>query len=344
MNFSDYLTQSAKDINQQIELFFQQWRKEVKKISPKLLPLIDTVIDATEGGKRLRAVLVKLGYELVASDINPQIYKPAVAFEIFQTAILAHDDIMDQSPLRRGRPTIYKQLGGDHYAISQTISLGDIGFFLATKIIADSNFPKEYITKAVSIFNKSMIDTAFGQILDVATPFEDNLKTEDNAIFIATHKTARYTIVGPLQLGAVLAGAEDNLLLSIKQFGDNLGVAFQIQDDILGVFGDEKEVGKSVTSDIEEGKNTLLITYAKKHCSKSQRSQLDQLYGTGPITAKDHQIIKNIFIATESLQYAQNRAEYYIIQAKKIIPKLTKDPKKAILLEQMSDFLVKRKK
>ena len=116
-------------------------------------------------------------------------------------------------------------MGGDHYGISQAITIGDIGLYLPIKIITGSNFLGEYKIKALSFLSETIINTGWGQIMDVE-------KDEDKE-FIKLFKTAKYTVAGPLQIGAILAGAELDKLDLLAQFGENLGIAFQIQDDIL---------------------------------------------------------------------------------------------------------------
>src|SRR5687767_14795596 len=124
MDLQEYLKESAVETEKIIVEVFQEWRREVEGLSENLIPLVDELVNASEGGKRLRAMLVRLGYELVAGDAGIDIYKPAAAVEVFQTGILAQDDIIDQSPLRRGKPSLYQKMGGEHYGISQTIILG----------------------------------------------------------------------------------------------------------------------------------------------------------------------------------------------------------------------------
>lgn len=342
MDFLKYLKSSAQEINQELDNFFQKWSEEVESVSPKLIELNKMFIQASQGGKRLRGALVKLGYELVSPSSTGEILKPAAAFEIFQTAILDHDDIVDLSPLRRGKPTIYKALGGDHYAISQALTLGDIGFFLATRLIAQSEFPENHKNRALAFFAQAMLETALGQMLDIELPYHKESREEVDALTIFRLKTARYTVVGPLHLGAILGGAEQKLLDDIEAFGEALGIAFQIQDDILGVFGDEKTLGKSVTSDIEEGKNTLLIIHALENASSQQKKILDKYYGKGKIGNTELEQIKKVFIDTGALEYSKKRAEELVSQSQEVIKSMEISPEHKNLLSQMAEFLVQR--
>ncbi len=362
MDFQEYLKEAASQIEEESARFLQAWKREVEKVSPTLVPLTVTFIENCSGGKRLRGTLVKLGYEIATNEFHlggvmalqaqpatvrgdlKDIIKVGCAVEIFQTSILAHDDIIDQSPIRRGKPTIYRQLGGNHYGISQTIALADIGFFLAVRLISEANFPAEHKNKAISAFSQTVINTGLGEVLDVEVPHKDAKKREEDVLTIHRLKTSYYTIIDPLQLGVILAGGDEKLLEQIEQFGQNLGLAFQIQDDILGVFGDEKALGKSVTSDIEEGKNTLLITQAAKLATTAQKQVLDRYYGKGKIGQTELEQVRSVFRKTGALDYSRQEAVKYVNLAKKVIPKLTSDLKYQKLLTEMADFLVERDK
>ncbi len=157
MDFKQYLTELPPKIDQEIMITLKNWYKDASQINSDLNNVLEQLIIASEGGKRLRGALIIMGYELAGNKYTDDILKASAAIEIFQTAILAHDDIIDQSPLRRGKPTIYNALGGDHYAISQTICLGDTGLFLGVQLIAESNFDPVNKNKALAVFSKMVI-------------------------------------------------------------------------------------------------------------------------------------------------------------------------------------------
>src|SRR3989338_8786942 len=170
------------------------------KISPNLLPLVDKFIESCKGGKRVRGKLVVLGYKIGNRQqaTGEDIAKIAAAYEIMHSAILVHDDIIDQSPTRRGQPSLYKSVG-----MEQAITLADLGFFLAIKIIAESNLPEKEKNKALQLFSQTMVETAIGQMLDIQ---------KGDSATVMELKTAKYTVAGTLQLGAVLGGAKRNPL------------------------------------------------------------------------------------------------------------------------------------
>lgn len=343
-DFQSYLVSSAREVNRALEKYLDKWIKEVDGTHKSLTPLAKLFAERNFGGKTLRGCLVRLGYELAGGKPTGEIYKPAVAIEIFQTSVLAHDDVIDKSPTRRGKPTIYNELGGDHYAISQTICLGDIGFFLAARLISESRFEEKDKNMAITLFSQMVINTGYGQMLDIELPRLTKNKTDEAVLQIHRLKTSYYTIIYPLSIGAVLAGAKTPLLRQFETFGENLGIAFQIQDDILGVFGDERKLGKSVTSDIEEGKNTLLITYAQRNANKTQKQILAEHYGAGHINAREHELVKKVFRETGSLDFSRKKAREYVARAKRVVPRITKDIAKRELLGQLAELLVSREK
>lgn len=343
MDFEKFLQAEAKKIKEVEQAHLQVWFNWLSKKVPSLKPHAKAFIKACAGGKKIRGALINLGYQ-IAGESSEAILDVAAAYEIFHTSILAHDDVIDQSPIRRGRPSLYRVLGGGHHGISQTISLGDLGFFLASKIISGSDFADKKKVLALEYFAKTTIDTALGEMLDVELPYLDKKRQEKDVLVIMKYKTARYSVSSPLQLGAILAGGNQKLTKDLGVFGESLGIAFQIQDDILGVFGDEKELGKSNKSDIEEGKNTLLIVEALKKATPKQKKQLHKYYGSGTLSVSGLKIVREIFQETKALNYAQKQADKYITLAKKSIPGLTKDFKMSTLLEQMSEYLVERNK
>jgi geranylgeranyl diphosphate synthase type I len=305
--------------------------------------------EAGLGGKCIRGALVKLGHEIASGrPADERILPAAAAFEIFQTAILGHDDIIDKSPLRRGKDSIWRAAaltaeGDVHYGTSQAICLGDVGFILANRLVAESAFGAERKIEALSVFNPAQLNTMNGEMLDVLLSRAKDYDDEDGILRVASLKTAWYTIVGPMQLGAVLAGGSRSLLGGMEAFGMSLGVAFQLKDDILGIRAAEREIGKSNTSDIAEGKVTLLIHHALKNASAEDRRRLREIYGRPSVSDADREAVQAIFAATGAFDAAARRAERCLGEAKRLIPAMTDDAEHAALLTQLSDMMFLRK-
>jgi geranylgeranyl pyrophosphate synthase len=234
MDFEIYLKNTAQSIEKELEKILINFLKETKQTSPKLIPFALALINSCKGGKKIRGVLCKLGYELASSKfkvqslkVDGEIYKIGAAYEILHTALLIHDDIMDKSPIRRGKSSLYKSLG-----ISQAINIADIGLYLPIKIIAESGFSAEKRIKAISLLSQTIINTGWGQVMDIELVQSSKFKAQsDDKEFVNLYKTAKYTIAAPLQIGAILAGSD--LVDILGKFGERLGIAFQIQDDVL---------------------------------------------------------------------------------------------------------------
>jgi len=312
--------------------------------------------EAGKGGKCIRGSLVKLGYEIaLGRTVGDEILPACAAFEILQTAILAHDDVIDKSTLRRGKDSVWRAVmrrmeGAEdidfnrcHYGISQAICLGDIGISLANRLIVESSFDADRKIKAMKTFLDIQLNTIDGEMLDVLMSDDKDYSDEGGILQIANLKTAWYTVVGPLQLGAVLGGASPELLDSMRRFGIFLGTAFQIRDDILSINATEAETGKSNISDIAEGKVTLLAHYAMKKASPAQLEMLRRIYGSGTVSEADRLTVCDIFENTGAFIEAEKKAAECLSEASGMISALTQNAGHASLLRQLIDMLAQRR-
>lgn len=341
MQFKKFLQQSATEIDSEIEDYLSYWNNEVTQDASRLQPLFEAFAASAKSGKRIRGSLVLLGNALSTTIPNPHLLKIAVAYELFQTAILAHDDIIDKSPTRRGMPSLYMALGGGHYGISQTICLGDIGFFHAYKLITESSFDDAVKAKAAAFFSKSITETVIGEMLDVELAHSYKSASEEDALVVSRLKTAYYTFVGPLTLGAILGGADEHVLAKIKEFGEDTGIAFQLQDDIQDSFGTENTLKKQPGGDIREGKRTLLYLKAKNNADKEQLRILEKYYGKSDLSAKEIEAIKKVFIDTGALTYANLLVKQYSEAARKSIGDLSSRKNMQVMLDEMIDYVLK---
>ncbi len=342
-SFELYLRDTSQEIQKELQIFSKEWNRYIANDFSDLKKSNMRFTESLFGGKMIRGTLVKFGYELIQTKNIKAILKPAAAFEIFHSSLLIHDDIIDQSPIRRGKLTLFMTEKNKHHGISQAICLGDLGITLAVNSISESDFPLEVKNMAIRYFLKMISKTILGEMLDVQASQKYNRKDEQ-VIKIHKMKTANYTIVGPLSVGAILAGASEKFLENIQLFGEYLGIAFQIQDDILGIFGDDKKIGKSTTSDIQENKNTLLFTYSLKKANQKQKDILKMYYGKKNITLKQQEMIRKVFIETGALDQSKKTIMKLTLQAKELIPNITKEKNKQLLLAQFVDLLVSRKK
>ncbi|QQG50944.1 MAG: polyprenyl synthetase family protein [Candidatus Saccharibacteria bacterium] len=223
----------------------------------------------SSGGKRLRPRMVLLAYEALGGR-QPQTLAPvAAAHELLHTSLLIHDDIIDRDTSRRGRKNInglyeafYQPYHLDqkdrvHYSYSAAILAGDLLLAAAHQLVIESSLNPRQKTTAMRFFSRGIFEVAGGELVDIESTFMP--PESSSAIMIARYKTASYSFISPLLSGAALAGASSAQLDHLRLFAESLGVAFQLSDDLLGMFGDEKITGKSTDSDIREGKLTYLI-------------------------------------------------------------------------------------
>ena len=351
-----YFQEHVQRIDHELTKYLNSRSLTIAQEYPKLQPLIQELVIANQGGKRLRAVLVILWYEMITGYHNDDLIPVALAYELFQTGILAHDDIIDASDLRRGKSTLHKaievrgwslglsSLKSAHYGVSHSICLADIAMFLANKIIMDSKLTSDIKVLASQCFIQSCIDTGLGEMLDVEMEHIDSsMITESDIISMYRNKTAHYTITGPLLLWAICAWADEETCKGIKIFGDNLGIAFQIKDDEIGIYQDESVSGKSATSDIEEGKYTLLYHHAMTYGTADQITQLSAVYGH-KVTSIQHQQIKQLLEQTWSKAYNEQQIQHYVSQSLEYINYLTPHPAYREYLSQLASFMINRTK
>jgi geranylgeranyl diphosphate synthase type II len=220
------------------------------------------------GGKRMRPVLALLACNLFSDKIDEAVI-PVTGLEIFHNFTLVHDDIMDKAQVRRGFPTVHTK-----WNVNQAILSGDVMAFITNECFLQS--PAHLLAKVFMVFNKAAIEVCAGQQLDL--DFEKaTIVSQDEYIRMIELKTA-LLIAASLKIGALYGGADDKDAELLYEFGRNLGLAFQIQDDILDVFGDMKIFGKTAGGDIIAGKKTFLYVKANETGSLDQRKMLQDLY------------------------------------------------------------------
>lgn len=305
--------------------------------------LINKFTDLNNSGKCLRGCLIDLGYKL--SKIDDYALDLACAYETFETSILVHDDIIDNSILRRGKNTInyyYKNKFNDYKDADNTsnslaICMGDLGFYYSNQIINNKYSKDKNYSKLLSYYNNIVINTIKGEILDVYLPFveknDKNHKISENDIFdIYRLKTSVYTIVGPFILGMILGNSKQKDISIMESILEPIGISFQIKDDILGIYSKKEILGKSVYSDIEEFKQTILYSYIKNE-HKEYLDELLKYYGKPDINEKDLLKVQKIFEESNAINYATQKMDELFSTSKSNIMALNiKDEIKNILI------------
>ncbi|MDR1008912.1 MAG: polyprenyl synthetase family protein [Rickettsiales bacterium] len=301
---------------------------------------IDMFIRHCQGGKRLRAYLVRLGYEIGGGKEMDKVLEPSLAIEVFQTAVLAHDDIIDRSEVRRFKPSMWVELGGGLGGISRTICIGDIGIVAAGLFISESDFAPDVCLRARIMFDDMMLGTMAGEVKEYDLPSLEKC-TVDDVLGIIRLKTALYTITGPLMVGRALAGARNNDTM-LEDFGMALGTAFQIKDDIIGMYGEEAEIGKSALSDAREGKRTLLSVHFVANANPTAKEEFLGLYGREDLTMDGLSRLRAMLKDSGSLAYAEGELEKYAAKARSLVPLMGLDKGHMEQLNGLADYMVGR--
>lgn len=301
----------------------------------------DVFLRHTQGGKRIRAYLVKVGFELLGGSAQENIIVPSLSCELFQTGVLVHDDIIDKSQTRRHKPSMHVELGNDHVAVSKAICVGDFGIVAANDVIAHSDFDLDVKLKAITHQNSVFIKTFAGEIRDVELS-EYRKSPEQKVLEMYKCKTAWYSVAGPLVLGSILSGANDKFLDKLCEFGINAGIAFQIKDDILGIYGDEKVLGKSVTGDICEGKKTILLSHFLENADDNDKNSFFNIYGLAMCDKNQLETVRWLLKKNKSLDYAQSKCVEFTNKAKACLDELDVDEENKNILSDLLSYLIDR--
>lgn len=322
-----------KQIDKSLESFLNRIREEYQLhlIHPILF---ESLKDFTlRKGKRIRPLLLILsykGYSHKNTRLSSSFYDASICMEFLHNFMLIHDDIIDQSNLRRGKPTLHKLLGKAAKTKTQeklghdlSIVAGDIVYALAIDAFLSINEEPRRKHKAFKHFIKTAAFTAMGEFIDILQGVESINKITEADIFLNyTLKTARYTFECPLVVGAILAGANKSEIHQLSQLGIMIGQAFQIQDDILGIFGSQKNIGKSILSDIAETKKTLLVFHAHKYLTAQKRKIFMGYFLKPKKNYQDLLAIRKVFIQAGSLKYSLQEIKSRLNKSQKILSKV----------------------
>ncbi len=288
-------------------------------INSDLEVLTNSLAQMMAGGKRLRPAFAYWGYRATGGEDNAGILQAATALEFLQGCALIHDDVMDESDTRRGLPSSHRQFETLHkqnlwlgdskqFGIGGAILLGDLCLSWADELLMKSNFEVAHLSAAKNLYDIMRTELLAGQYLDLLEQAKSNASVE-NIMQVITFKSAKYTIERPLHMGALLNGANARTLQTLSDYGLPLGIAFQLRDDILGVFGDEKITGKPAGDDLREGKRTVLVATALSKTSGSEHDLLKNSLGDKNLTASTISELQNILTSSGSVDEVEQLIE-----------------------------------
>jgi geranylgeranyl diphosphate synthase type II len=284
------------------------------------------------GGKRIRPKITLLSYRVFGGTDVQSIIPIAAAQELLHLSLLIHDDIIDRDFIRYGVQNIagsyqekYRNLvedGADrtHYANSAALLAGDLLISGAYQLISESAVEPRLKQKVQSLFGQAIFEVAGGELLDTESAFRP--VDENDALNVALYKTASYSFITPFLIGATLAEAEESDCQQLRKFAENLGIAFQLKDDLLGVFGDEKVTGKSVTSDIIEGKHTFMVEAFLELADTDQLEVFKAGFGVQSATETQISAVRDLFVQSGAQQVVTEKISHYEQLARDAVQKI----------------------
>jgi geranylgeranyl diphosphate synthase, type I len=293
--------------------------RRLGELGPDLVPLLEAIGELVGGGKRLRPAFCYWGWRGAGGDDVPQIVQAACSFELFQAAALLHDDVMDASDTRRGRPAAHRRMAmmhrqnhwdgdADRFGAAAAILAGDLCLSWSDELLTQSGLDPAAIARARPVFDLMRTQLMGGQYLDVleqVLPEGAGGGTIERARRVITFKSAKYTVEHPLLVGGLLAGAPDDLLAAYSAYALPLGTAFQLRDDVLGVFGDPDRTGKPAGDDLREGKRTVLVAEALARADDRQAEVLRADLGDVGLDVQGVDRLREVMSETGALAHVE---------------------------------------
>jgi geranylgeranyl diphosphate synthase, type I len=336
-------------------VLLQSYRTERRAVAASMRPYVDHLQEfALRGGKRFRALMVLAGYYLATGRDPAPVLRAAAAMEHFQSWMLIHDDIIDHAEERRGGPALHRTLERVHreagslgepesLGVGLGITLGDLEEPFTLRSLLDCRVPPERRLRAVEEYEAMTRQTAFGQLLDIlngSRPVHE--VREPDVLLVHRLKSAVYTVSAPLRIGATLGGGPPGLLDALARFGDDIGVAFQLRDDVLGTGFDASASGKSA-NDLVEGKRTLLVVQAWKATDAAGRTELSKALGNPEATATEIEAARGVIERSGSLAYSERKIRALAERAyRRVRSDRRISPSGKALLSEIGERLVER--
>ena len=354
---SESLDQQIKhikaDIDRELALFFDHKITEAGRIDSQYKRLVSEMKKFTlRGGKRLRPFMAYLGYQVGGGKSYDNFIRTAMAWELYHSFAVIHDDIMDQDSRRYGGPNItgaYERFYSrnnpkpqvDLHARNASLLAGDVAMGFSFEALMNAPIDMQLRERLVREMLKLHFSLAAGQFLDdVAVLHKDLNPKKIRKIYY--YKTARYSMIVPLMSGGLLAGCNDTILDILEKYGRHAGIAYQISDDLLGMFGSSKELGKPVITDLREGKKTILMHYGYKFADATQTKILDKFYGNPDVSMRDLKLVRKILVENGAKAKTIFMARAESESAKQAIGKLALPGELPKIFVNFTDYLIGR--
>ena len=304
------LTSVRSAVEEELAIFLNFESAYLNSISTELSPVSEALTAfLLDSGKRLRPLFAYAGFTAAGGSLEKPVVRAMAALELLQACALIHDDLMDGSDTRRGKPSIHRHFETIHvqdeldgfapqYGLSAAVLLGDLALVWSDQMLNSAGLTTEQFARVFPYYNEMRVELMAGQFLDI---HEQTQKTTsvDRSMKIARYKSGKYTIERPLHLGAAMTtSASPEVFAALSAYGLPLGEAFQLRDDLLGVFGDPSVTGKPAGDDLREGKRTVLIAMTNDRQSEAQREIARKHFGKPDLDAQGVEILREIIEST----------------------------------------------
>jgi geranylgeranyl diphosphate synthase type I len=344
----------ARQVDEDLDRFLADQAAAMASLDRDVMPLFDELRRVVgSGGKRLRPVFCCLGHLAAGAEPGAESIRAASALELLHTFAIVHDDVMDRSPSRRGAPASWVHLADVHrserlvgqpeaYGLAAAVLAGDMALVLADRALLEAGFPEDRLTPAVRRYDRMRVEVVAGQFHDVLAAHR-GAADEAEARRIAVLKSGGYTVEAPLQIGAILGGASDDLLGTLGRYGLALGEAFQLRDDVLGVFGDPEVTGKDRDSDLLEGKRTVLLAKASAAADREDRRFLEGRVGRPDLRPDEVERARSLLESTGALDATLALIEDRVAAARRALDHGPVPERAAGLLAEMAGIVAVRR-
>ncbi|WP_203908848.1 polyprenyl synthetase family protein [Rhizocola hellebori] len=353
MNPVDHADLRAR-VRQALAEFLAGQRDHMKSIDEDLLPLADAVeAFVLGGGKRLRPAFAYWGARSTGAPDSQELINAVATLELVQAGALIHDDLMDASDTRRGEPSVHRRFEAMHaatlwhgraeqFGAASAVLLGDLCLVWSDEMLHRSGFDPGTVLLARATFDQMRTEVMLGQYLDVLSQVTGDTSPQ-RASLVARYKSAKYSVEHPLLFGAVLAGADTSLLQIFSAFGLPLGEAFQLRDDVLGVFGDPATTGKPAGDDLREGKRTYLMAVAFAGAADdTDRELLAKSLGDPGLDDSTVADLREVILRSGALERTEERIEELTAAALTALAAADITEQARLALSELADSAVHR--
>jgi geranylgeranyl diphosphate synthase type I len=336
-------------VQEALDAFVADHRPRLEAMAPELADMADAVEEFLAGGKRLRAGFCFWGHRGAGGEDNEAIVAAAAALELFQACAIIHDDVMDGSETRRGLPAVHRRFAELHdkrgwqgdrdgFGRGAAILLGDLCLAWSDELLSSSWLIHE---SARRVFDDMRGELMGGQYLDLLEQVRGDGSVE-SALRVARFKSAKYTVVEPLHLGAALADAPQDVFDAYTAYGMPLGEAFQLRDDVLGVFGDPTVTGKPAGDDLREGKRTVLVAMALETATHEQQDLVRRHLGDPALDEAGVDVLREVLVDTGALARVEQLITTRTAEAVEAISQAPVAEQAAQVLRELADAATTR--